>query len=116
MSNKITVNGVTIESAGRSVVITNGRVVIDGKDVTPDTKNIRIEIAGSVQSIDADVCGEISVSGNVAAVKTQSGDVRCGDVQGSVKTMSGDVICGRVSGDVETMSGNITTTREEKNG
>ena len=27
---------------GRSVVITNGKVVIDGKDVTPSEKEIRI--------------------------------------------------------------------------
>lgn len=103
-------NGISLSSS-RNITITNGRVVIDGVDRTPDAKDIRIEVHGDVQSIDADVCTSISVTGSAGAITTQSGDIRCGDVRGSVKTMSGDVVCSTVAGDVKTMSGDITTTK-----
>ncbi|MDY7537579.1 hypothetical protein QN372_00300 [Undibacterium sp. RTI2.1] len=108
--NKITINGLNISGA-RSISINNGRVVVNGKDVTPDSKEIRIEVHGDIETINADACESISVTGTAGTVKTLSGDVRCGNVSGSVKTMSGDVHCGAISGDVETMSGNI---RREK--
>lgn len=105
--NKININGVTITS-GRSITITNGRVVVDGKDVTPDAKDIRIEVQGNVDSISADVCSVLTVTGDVAGdVSTQSGDVQCGNVGGDVETMSGDVRCGTVAGKVKTMSGDV---------
>ena len=90
MANKISINGMSI-SGGKNIVITNGRVVIDGKDVTLDAKDIRIEVHGNVEKIEADACNSISVSGNVGGVKTQSGDVSCGAVAGEVETMSGDI-------------------------
>ena len=105
--NKININGVVI-SGGRNITITNGRVVIDGKDMTPDTKDIRIEVQGNVGAISADVCTSLSVVGDVTGdVSTQSGDVQCGNIGGDVKTMSGDVKCGEVAGNVKTMSGDI---------
>lgn len=107
MTNKIHINGISF-SGGKNITISNGRVVIDGVDRTPDAKEIRIEVQGDVQSIDADVCTSISVTGNSGAIKTQSGNIRCGDVHGSVKTMSGDVVCDAVTGGVKTMSGDIT--------
>lgn len=105
--NKININGVTITS-GRSITITNNRVIIDGKDVTPDAKDIRIEVQGNVGAIEADACSVISVTGDVTGdVSTQSGNVQCGNVGGNVKTMSGNVRCDAVAGNVKTMSGDI---------
>lgn len=105
--NKININGRTVVG-GRSVVIANGRVIVDGKDVTgEDAKNINIEIHGDVEVLSVDICNSINVTGSAGKIKTQSGDVHCGEVAGSVKTMSGDVKCGNVSGDVDTMSGDI---------
>lgn len=106
--NKIRINGMSIVG-GRNITITNGRVVIDGKDVTgDDTKTINIEIHGDVAELSADVCNTIAISGSAGKVKTQSGDIHCGDVSGSIQTMSGDVSCGAVAGDVSTMSGDIS--------
>lgn len=106
--NTIKINGSTIVSNGRSVVIAGGRVIVDGKDVTgDDAKNINIEIHGDIESLSADVCNTISVTGSARTVKTQSGDIRCGDVAGSAQTMSGDITCGSVGGDASTMSGDI---------
>lgn len=108
MISTIKINGVSITTTGRSsLVITNGRVIVDGKDVTPDATQIHIEVQGDVGSIEADACDRVSVTGSVGTVKTMSGDVRCGDVSGTVTTMSGDVTCGRVEGSVSTMSGDV---------
>jgi len=108
----IKINGVTVESSCRSVVISKGRVIVDGKDVTPDSKDIRIVVSGDIEELRADCCDYISVAGNVKSIKTQSGDVAItGDVAGSVQTMSGDVNCGMVKGSIATMSGDIKHKR-----
>lgn len=102
----ITINGRTY--TGNSIVITNGKVVVNGKDVTPDGKEINIQVAGNINELRADCCNTIEVTGDVQTVATQSGDVTInGKVEGSVSTMSGDVDCGSVGGSVSTMSGDI---------
>lgn len=106
--NSIKINGMTI-TGGRNITVMNNRVFIDGKDVTPDAKEIRIEVAGNVERLEADVCSTISISGDVGNVATQSGDVNVqGSIRGSVSTMSGDVDSGGpIGGNVSTMSGDI---------
>lgn len=104
--NTVIINGKTI-TAGRNITVSGNRVFVDGKDMTPDAKDIRIEVNGNLESLSADACHTINVAGSVGDVATQSGDVKCGDVSGSVNTMSGDVRCGAVSGNVRTMSGDI---------
>ena len=106
MSNKITINGVKILNSS-SINVINGKVIIDSVDVTPDEKEIRIEVQGNVDQLSVDVCNTIAISGDCVDVSTQCGDVSCGSVSGSVKTMSGDVSCGAVSGDIRTMSGDV---------
>jgi hypothetical protein len=108
MTTRIIINGTTINTSSRgNLVISNGRVVVDGKDVTPEARQITIEVHGDLHTIDADACDHIHVTGSVGQVKATSGDVRCGDVSGSVQCMSGDVCCGHVAGSVSTMSGDI---------
>ncbi|MGF6431514.1 hypothetical protein [Bradyrhizobium elkanii] len=104
--NSITINDVAYTTA-RTVTIANGRILLDGKDVTPDAKEIHI--AGDISHLQADVCLSISVSGNVGHVVTQSGSVNVeGNVNGSVQTMSGSIDCsGSIGGSATTMSGNI---------
>lgn len=110
--NRININGISITS-GRNVSIVGNCVLIDGKDVTPDAKDIRIEVAGSVDRIEADCCNSISVKGDAGHVATQSGDVDVGgNINGSVQTMSGDVDCGgSIGGTVSTMSGDVKHRR-----
>lgn len=102
----IIINGRVI-TGGQNVNIVGNRVFVDGRDVTPDSKDIRIEVNGNLESLSADSCSSINVSGTVGNVSTQAGNVKCGNVFGSVKTMAGDVHCGTVGGDVKTMSGDI---------
>ena len=107
----IRINGTTITqtSNGRTVIVQRGRVIVDGKDVTPkgEEKAIHISIEGNLDSLQVDVCDRIEISGSAGNVSTQSGGIQCGDVQGSIQTMSGDVRCGTVAGNVNTMSGDL---------
>lgn len=107
MTSRISIKGNNNIVVGRDLVISNGRVIVDGKDLTPNTKEIVITIEGNVQSLSVDACSNIKVSGNVGSLQTSTGDVYCGDVQGSVSTKSGDIECGSVGGNASSMSGDI---------
>lgn len=105
--SKVVINGVSYVG-GKNVRIINGKVIIDGKDMTPDAKNITIQIEGDVSNLSVDICDKLSVTGNVNELSTVSGDVEIGgDVGGSIKTTSGDIKCGNIAGNVKTVSGDI---------
>ena len=93
--------------AGRNITIINGKVTIDGKDVTPDSKTITIDIVGDVDNISVDSCQTIKVQGDVNSLRTTSGDIECGNIGGSVTTVSGDIKAENISGSVKTVSGDI---------
>ena len=104
--NTITINGNTY--SGNNIVVTNGKVIVNGKDVTPDSKEINISVQGDIDELKVDSCNKVSVTGNVKSVSTKSGDIDiAGNVEGSVQTMSGDVDCGNINGAISTMSGDI---------
>lgn len=106
----IVINGKTYRGNGQNITINNGKVMIDGRDVTPDDngKEINIHIDGYVNELNVDVCDNVSLNGEAKNIKTKSGDINiAGNVIGNVKTMSGDVNCENVSGNVSTMSGDI---------
>lgn len=106
MPATITINGVTY--SGESVSVRGGRVIVDGKDVTPEAASrITLEVHGDLQSFQADRCDTVAVHGNVGSVSTVSGSVTCGDIGGSVSTVSGSVNCRDVGGKVSTTSGSI---------
>jgi hypothetical protein len=104
-------------TGGRNVSIVGNRVLIDGKDVTPDAKDIRVEVIGNVERLEADACSSIAVTGDAGSISTQSGDVKVrGNVGGSVQTMSGNVDCGgSIAGNVSTMSGDVNSTAQMSN-
>lgn len=106
MKTQSIVNGVTYTSSG-DICIRNGRVLIDGRDVTPDAKNISIIVSGNVSTLSVDACEKIDITGNVGTLKSGSGNVRSGSVSGGIKTESGDVECGAVTGDVSTEAGDV---------
>jgi hypothetical protein len=103
----VIINGKTYISTGGSVKVVGNRVIIDGKDATPDAKEIRIEVTGNVEHLSVDVCNSVHVTGSVGKVSTQSGNVACGDVNGSVSSEVGNIDCGDVRGSVSTEVGNI---------
>lgn len=102
----ITINGNVF--SGDNISVVNGRVTINGKDVTPDAKEIHISVQGDVESIDVGACREFEVIGNVGKVRTGSGDLKCGNVTGDVQTGSGNVDCWSIGGSVQTGSGDVS--------
>ena len=104
--SSIKINGNTY--TGNNIVVSNGKVIIDGKDVTGDSKEINIKVEGNIDTLTIDACNKLEIAGDVSNVKTLRGDVDItGNVNGSIQTMSGDVDCGNVGGSISTMSGDI---------
>jgi hypothetical protein len=67
--SSIRINGRNI-TGGDRIVIINGKIVVDGNDVTPENeKRITIEVSGDIASIEADVCETITITGNAGGVK-----------------------------------------------
>lgn len=92
---------------GNNISIVNNKIYIDGKDVTPDAKEINITVTGNIEELNVDCCAKVQINGDVGSVETQSGNVNCGNVKKNIKTMSGNVRCKDIEGDVETMSGDV---------
>lgn len=106
--NIVNINGTTYTSS-KSITIIDGKVIIDGNDVTPSGKEITISIEGSVENLEVDACSKVIVNGNVKSLKTTSGDIDVkGNIEGSISTTSGDIDCGgSIGGDVKTVSGDV---------
>ena len=64
MVNTISINGKTIVTNANSVQVCGDKIVIDGKDVTPDAKEITLKVEGSVENVIAEY-GEVNVTGTV---------------------------------------------------
>jgi hypothetical protein len=92
---------------GKSISIINNKIIIDGVDVTPNSKTINITIDGNVDNLSVDVCNNIIVNGDVNKLTTSSGDIDCDDVLGDIKTISGEIECGKVGGNISTISGDV---------
>jgi hypothetical protein len=93
----VVIDGVTF-TAGRSISITNGRVVIDGKvqdGMLHGVVEIKITegVLGELRTDASVSCG--TITGNVDA----GGSVNCDDVGGSVRA-GGSVNCDDVGGSV----------------
>lgn len=106
----IIVNGKRYE--GNSIVMNNGRVVIDGNDMTPDAKEINITIEGNLETLEVDYVKKIVIGGDVNSVRTSSGDVEVGGmIKGNVSTSSGNVESdSKVAGVATTALATVTTT------
>lgn len=106
--SSININEKVIETTSKNVTIKNGRVIVDGKDVTPESKEIIIKVEGNIEKLEVYACNKVEVKGEVGTIKTMSGDVKVsGNVNGDIKTMAGDIDCGSVSGDISTISGDV---------
>lgn len=104
--SSVTINGKTY--IGNNIIVSNGKIMIDEKNVTSDDKVINITVNGNIDSLKVDTCNKLEIIGNVTNVNTVSGDVDInGDVSGSIQTVSGDVKCKNVSGSINTLSGDI---------
>jgi len=89
---------------GNDVVIKNGKVIVDGKEVCTSNENLILTINGSPVSIKTD--RSVEVFGNVEGDMNVGGSVRCDSVGRNVDA-GGSVKCGNVNGNVNT-GGSIT--------
>lgn len=102
----ITINGITHQ--GSNITIINNKVMIDGKNVTPDSKEISIAINANVNNLEVDCCEKINITGDVSKIKSMNGSIFVtGNVNGDVDSTNGNVQCGNVKGSVKTTNGNI---------
>lgn len=102
----ISINGTVF--SGRSIKVTNGRVIVDGKDVTPGSATeIQIQVSGDLAELDVDFASSIEVKGAVGKIRSGSGDITCGNITGGAQTGSGDIDCESILGDVQTGSGDV---------
>lgn len=93
---------------GKSITIKNGKVIVDGVDVTPDGKEISIVVNAEIDTLDVDNCNTIVVNGNIGKVRSGSGDITCRAItNGSVQTGSGDIESETIIGDIQTGSGDV---------
>lgn len=74
------INGTTY--SGKNVGVVNGKVKIDGKDVTPNGKQINILVEGDINELSVDSAEKIGVNGNVNTLTSTNGNV---DVNGHVE-------------------------------
>lgn len=115
---RVVINGKEVVSnfQGGSVTFINGRLIVDGKDVSLDDfqnqPTVNITVEGNVDRVETS-SGDVTVNGEVGSVKTTSGDIEvaCAVVEGSITAVSGDVnVEGTVYGDVSTVSGDVKVT------
>lgn len=98
------INGKQIK--GKSIVIQNGKVIVDGEDIDYQvTGNVNVTVNGHVENLQ-NGSGNITAQ-TVGSIKCGAGDITCSDVQGSIKTGAGNIRCGDVTGDVKTNCGDI---------
>jgi 16S rRNA U516 pseudouridylate synthase RsuA-like enzyme len=55
MGSRISINGQVYHSNAGNITMTNNKIIIDGKDVTPSEKEIYIIINGSVNTTSGDI-------------------------------------------------------------
>jgi len=67
--------------SGNNIIVSNNKVIINGEDVTPDSKKIDIKVEGNIDKLNVDACNTVEVIGNVTDLKTQSGDVKVKDLK-----------------------------------
>lgn len=115
---RIVINGREVVSnfQGGSVTFINGKLIVDGKNVSLDDfqsePSVNITVEGNVHRVETS-SGDVTVNGEVGSVQTASGDVEvtCAVVEGNVSAVSGDVnVEGTVYGDVSAVSGDIKVT------
>ncbi len=99
--NQVIINGVSISAPpGANVSVINGRVLVDGKDVSGQLdlseSILKIDVTGTQINLTTDA----SVScGNIEGDVSAGGSINCKSVQGDVRA-GGSINCGAIEGNV----------------
>lgn len=96
---RIAINGKTITCSGINIVISNGKVIVDGKTIQEcNSGDIKVTIEGDVNKIDCG--GSVEVHGNSGSIDCGGSCEVSGDVKGDIDA-GGSETCGNVSGDID---------------
>jgi hypothetical protein len=94
--NIINVNGKNFDVVGRNIVVRNGNVIVDGKQVIGDlTGNVHIIFTGDLAKLD---CTSATINGNVQG-DVNSTSLQCNDIGGNVDATN--VKCNNIMGSVD---------------
>lgn len=104
----ININGMSY--SGSNISIVNGKIIVNGEDLTPDSKEISINVEGDIDFLNVDHCKTISILGNVKIIKSGSGNISCDSIHEGASTGSGDIDVNNITGNVKTGSGNVLAT------
>lgn len=97
--NTIIINGVKIQTDGKSISIQGDKVFVDGKVVKDGLSGIvKVEFKGDLASLQSD--SSVVVHGNVQGDVDAGGSIECGDVGGSVDA-GGSVRSSKVGGNID---------------
>ena len=99
---------------GSKVEQRNGRVLVDGKDVTDELETtasdrpLIVAIQGSVGQLTVSSCHQLAVAGDVESLEVGAGTIKIdGNVAGSVHCGAGDISCGDIGGKAKVNVGTI---------
>ena len=96
--SSITINGKKISCSGNNVVISNGKIVVDGKVISSEIgNNVIVVVDGNVNKLEC--VGSVEVRGDASYVDCGGSCTVSGEVKGSVNA-GGSVKCGTVEGDI----------------
>lgn len=81
---QIVINGKSINfTSGSSIVVNNGKIVVDGQTIHSGSEQILVEVHGDVNNLRSD--NSVTVKGSVLGSVDAGNSVHCGDVQGDVE-------------------------------
>lgn len=98
--NRITINGVTIETDGSSIhVSSDGNVSVGGVTVSSGhSGTVNVKFEGDLASLTCN--GSATVNGNVQKDVDAGGSVTCGSIGGNVDA-GGSITCGSIGGNAD---------------
>ena len=110
MNSNNTINGISI--SGNNISISNGKIIVDGKEYKPDDDKrlaiTHVTVQGSVVKLEVSQ-GNVTVTGNTGDIECDQGNVTVGgSVTGNIECDMGNIdIQGSVSGSASADMGNV---------
>ena len=99
--NSIIINGeeITLTGSGSSIVINNGKIIVDGKVIRSElASKVEVTVNGDVNSLDCS--GSVTVHGNVGSIDCGNSCTVNGNVHGDIDA-GNSVTCGNVAGNID---------------
>jgi hypothetical protein len=93
--NSITINGKSYICQGKSIVVKNGKLLLDGDLITEGLSgNVTVSFTGDLASLE---CADAHVTGDIKG-GVNCADLECRDIVGNVN--AADIKCNNIKGDI----------------